>query len=75
MIVNLNLREDIYPEYPIIEGMQMRRAIKDVFDQWKEDNDSVKKKAYDSDLKQTQRFAIQHLTRNKEDQDECLKII
>ena len=32
MIVNLNLREDIFPEYPVIEGMQMRRAIKDVFE-------------------------------------------
>lgn len=51
MIVNLNLREDIYPEYPIIEGMKMRRGIKNVFEAWKEDSVGIKRKAYDADMK------------------------
>jgi len=33
-IVNLNTREDAYPEFPIIEGMKMSKGIKNVFDTW-----------------------------------------
>ena len=36
-IVYQNLREDIYPEYPIIEGIKMSRGIKNVFESWKDD--------------------------------------
>jgi hypothetical protein len=37
-VVNLNLREDIYPEYPVIQGMNMKKGIKDVFEPWKEES-------------------------------------
>ena len=30
--VDLNLREDLYPEYQIIEGKKMRKGIRNVFD-------------------------------------------
>jgi len=45
MIVNLNLREDLYPEYPVIEGIKMKKGIKNVFEQWKVENESQKAKA------------------------------
>ena len=37
--VNLNLREDLYPEYPVIEGKIMKKGIRNVFEQWKEETD------------------------------------
>ena len=36
-MLNLNLREDLYPEYPIIDGCTMQKRIKNVFENWKED--------------------------------------
>ena len=33
-IVNLNLREDIYPEYPIPEGLAMKKRIKWIWRHW-----------------------------------------
>ena len=30
--VDLNLREDLYPEYPVIEGQKMRKGIRNVFE-------------------------------------------
>jgi hypothetical protein len=38
-MVNLNLREDVFPEYPILEGMNMRKGIKNVFEPWKEETE------------------------------------
>ena len=41
-IVKLNTREDVYPEYPIIDGMKMTKGIKNVFEMWYDDNDDDK---------------------------------
>ena len=42
LLVNLNLREDLYPEYPVIEGMKMKRGVKNVFETWKEETEEMK---------------------------------
>ncbi len=34
-VVNLNSREDLYTEYPVVEGMIVRKGIKNVFEGWK----------------------------------------
>jgi len=57
-IVNLNKREDLYPEYPIIEGMKMTKRIKNVFETWKDDNAERKRKAYESDKVATGNFGL-----------------
>ena len=41
-IVNLNLREDLYPEYPTMEGMKMKKRIRNVFKPWIDDDDERK---------------------------------
>jgi hypothetical protein len=37
-MVNLNLREDVFPEFPILEGMNMRKGIKNVFELWRDES-------------------------------------
>jgi len=37
-MVNLNLREDIYPEYPVLEGAQSKKHAKNVWRKWLEDS-------------------------------------
>ena len=36
-IVNLNQREDIYPEYPVLEGRTMKKRVQWVWRKWKTD--------------------------------------
>ena len=63
-IVNLNLREDIYPEFPVIEGMKLQRGIKNVFEPWIEETSFVKQKIFDIDQEHTKQFSINHLTKD-----------
>ena len=36
-MLNINTRQDIFPEYPVIRGMKQKRRIKNVFENWLED--------------------------------------
>ena len=36
-MINLNLREDIFPEFPVLEGFNMRKGIKNMFESWKDE--------------------------------------
>ena len=65
--MNLNLREDLYPEYPVIEGMKMKRGIKNVFEKWKEETPEMKQCAFDLDCESTFMFSTGALTKDKED--------
>ena len=38
-MVNLNSREDVFPEYPIIEGTHMRKGVRNMFDKWKDESE------------------------------------
>ena len=37
VMININLREDLFPEYPIIEGFKINARVKNVFEDWRED--------------------------------------
>ena len=37
-IVGLNDREDIYPEYPVLEGMVLKKRIQWIWRKWLPDN-------------------------------------
>ena len=74
-IINLNLREDLYPEYPIMEGMKIRKGIKNVFDPWKEDTEAMKLRSLDIDKGHTEDFCIASLSKVKEDQEKTLEMI
>lgn len=49
-ILNLNQREDIYPEYPILEGMNMKKRVQWVWRKWKTDVLDDVEKAFKNDL-------------------------
>lgn len=36
-VVDLNTREDIYPEFPILEGMQIKKRVKWIWRAWIQD--------------------------------------
>ena len=36
-VVNLNTREDIYPEFPILEGMKIKKRVKWIWRSWLQD--------------------------------------
>ena len=66
-IINLNLREDLYPEYPIMGGMKIRKGIKNVFDPWKEESENTKRRILDIDKGHTQDFSIYVLSKTADD--------
>ena len=68
-MVNLNTREDLYPEYPIIEGMKMNKGIKNVFECLYDDDDDQKTHAIEVDSNETFNFSLIHLT-NKCDEEQ-----
>ena len=38
-MVGLNLREDIFPEYPIVDGSNIKKSIRNMFEKWKCETD------------------------------------
>ena len=52
-MVNLNLREDVFPEYPIIEGLHIRKGIKNVFELWKDETEIQVSSAWEMDMKRS----------------------
>ena len=71
-IVNLNTREDMYPEYPIIEGMKMGKGIKNVFECWYNDDDDQRRKAMEIDQEGTINFSLEHLTKDLDDEEKVI---
>ena len=55
-MVNLNLRDDIYPEYPIMEGFKINHRVKNMFEQWREDRQEDLIKAFYNDMQETDNF-------------------
>ena len=45
-VLNLNLREDIYPEYPVLEGARVIRKIRNVWKPWLEDTEEDISKSF-----------------------------
>ena len=45
-MLNLNLREDIFPEYPVLEGFHLRKGIKNVFETWVEETEEEIEQAW-----------------------------
>ena len=37
-MVNLNLREDLFPEYPILPGARVKKRVQNVWRMWTEDS-------------------------------------
>ena len=66
-MVNMNLREDLFPEFPIMEGVQIKIRIKNVFDEWKEDSHDDQIKAFGLDMEYTSDCNIEKLVRDEND--------
>ena len=74
-MVNINLREDLFPEFPIIEGMKIRPRIKDVFEQWKEDRQEDICKAFEIDKNKSENFSMARFVKDEQDQAKSLEIL
>jgi len=66
-VLNLNLREDIYPEYPILEGAKIIRKVRNVWKPWLEDTEEDVAKAFTIDRAETEDFYAFEIIKNKED--------
>ena len=52
-MLNINLREDLFPEYPIIEGTKIKSRVKNVFEDWVDDTEMEKKRCFAVSLKES----------------------
>lgn len=67
-MININLREDLFPEYPIIEGTKILNRVKNVFEEWKEDREEDKLRAFDMNYEESgDDFCIERLIRQPMD--------
>ena len=67
-MVNLNLREDIFPEYPVLEGMHMKKRIRNVFELWKDEPQHQIDAGWEYDIERSKCFSISYLVREYADQ-------
>ena len=74
-MLNLNLREDIYPEYPILEGAKVIRKVRNVWTPWVEDTEEDIAKAFNFDRMETEDFYIFEIIKDKSDASKCLDIL
>jgi len=74
-MVNINLREDLFPEFPIIDGIKIKERVKNVFEQWKEDRYEDVIKAYQIDRNESENFCIARLVKDEADQNKCFEIL
>ena len=74
-MLNINLREDLFPEYPIIDGVKIKSRIKNVFEKWKEDKYQDIIKAYQIDRDESDDFYVGRLVKDEEDQNKCFAIL
>jgi len=75
IVLNLNLREDIFPEYPILEGAKIIRKVRNVWKPWLEDTEEDVTKAFNLDRDDTEDFYVFELIKNKEDAQKVLDIL
>lgn len=73
-IVNLNLREDIYPEYPNQE-LVAKKPVVNVWRQWLEDTQEDVFKSYQNELIETDNFMITKFVKDEGDAGNCLMIL
>ena len=71
----MNRREDIYPEYPILEGAKVIRKVRNVWKAWHEDTEEDAIKAINLDRIETDDFFIFEIIKNKDDALKCLDIL
>ena len=36
-MVCLNLREDVFPEYPVVESLKIKKKLRNVFERWRDE--------------------------------------
>jgi len=74
-ILNLNLREDIYPEYPILEGAKTIKRVQNVWRSWLEDSYEDAFKSFELDRSEGEDFYISTLIRDPEDGRKCKALL
>ena len=72
-MVNLNLRDDLYPEYPVIDGFVVKPRVKNVFEEWREDRQEDKIKAFQVDMSISENFYTGRLVKDTSDQNIVIK--
>ena len=70
-VVNLNLREDIFPEYPSKEKEPQKKRIANMWRQWLEDSKEDIFKSFQVDLEHQNQFAINKYIRDPIDAANC----
>ena len=66
-MVNLTMREDFYPEFPVITGTETRMRIKNVWESWYEDKYDDIIKGFKLDRDEQDNFCIPKLVKDVED--------
>ena len=57
-MVNLNLREDIFPEFPVKDPQPMKKRIANVWRYWLDDSQEDIFKSFQEDLEHQSQFLI-----------------
>ena len=70
-VVNLNLREDIFPEFPLKEKAPPKKRIANMWRQWLEDSKEDIFKSFQEDLEYQNQFFIHKYIRDSIDAANC----
>ena len=74
-VLNLNLREDIYPEFPVLEGTVQIRKVHNVWKPWLEDTEEAVTKSFALDRSESDDFYVFELIKDKADAQKTLDIL
>ena len=55
--------------------MKLNRGIKDVFEMWIDDTPALQNTAFTADYRGTNKFSLEHLTRDGKDLDDCMNYL
>ena len=71
-MLNINLREDLFPEYPILHGMKVKSRVKDVFEKWKDDRFEDVLRSFSLSREISDDFNLEKLVKDEEDREKTL---
>ena len=74
-MLSLNQREDIFPEYPLLYGVEIIRKIKNVWKAWLEDTEEAKLNSFERDRRASDSFYLNTLIKDAEDAQGCVDIL
>ena len=73
--MNLNLREDIYPEYPLLEGSKTTKRVQNIWRYWIDDTPEDAAKSFEIDREEGEDFYMPNLIKDPEDASNVFELL